>query len=97
MSIRHSLICFILGGNTNTDFAVSATGVITVATGKTLAKATTPGYSLVYEAADNAATKLTGTLTIHVSVCECSNNGAQSVVAGLITALATLIGVMKLN
>ncbi|XP_052814043.1 uncharacterized protein LOC128241105 [Mya arenaria] len=74
-------------GNTNTDFAVAkTTGVITVATGKTLSKATAATYALVVKAVDNAATALTGSTTVSVTVGGCSGTGA-------LTALLSLMSV----
>ncbi|XP_053385590.1 uncharacterized protein LOC128550468 [Mercenaria mercenaria] len=79
-----SLTYSFLSGNTNTDFAVSTSGVITTA--NAMAASTTGGYSLVLTAADAT---LTGTTTIWVVVTSCSN-GAAGILAGVMTLLMAM-------
>ncbi|XP_053385400.1 cadherin EGF LAG seven-pass G-type receptor 2-like [Mercenaria mercenaria] len=71
-------------GNTNTDFAVSSSGVITTA--NAMAASTLGGYSLVLEAADAT---LTGTTTVWVVVTSCSS-GAAGILAGVMTLLMAM-------
>ncbi|XP_052814041.1 protocadherin beta-5-like [Mya arenaria] len=77
----------IVSGNTNTDFAVTGTtGVITVATGKTIFKATTATYGLVVNAVDSAGPKMTGTTTVSVTIGGCSGTGYVRVLMSLMIA-----------
>ncbi|XP_052814042.1 cadherin-23-like [Mya arenaria] len=76
----------IASGNTNNDFAVAGTtGVITVATGKTISKATTATYALEVKAVDNAATPFTGSTTVSVTVGGCSGTGALMALLSLMS------------
>ena len=79
-------IYYFPAGNTHTDFSISSTGVITVATGKTLDSTTTATYTLVVNAADDDTHSLTGSTTITVTVGGCS--GARAFTA-LVTLLVT--------
>lgn len=81
----------IAGGNTNMDFTISASGVITVATGQTLAQSTTGGYELVVEANDNQSPSLTGTTTVWVAVTTC---GASAVMVGVMTLILVAVSTL---
>lgn len=68
------------GNNTSTDFAISSSGVITVAPGKTLTRNTTGGYGLFVVAADNGT--LNSYTTVYVVVKTC---GASAAMVGIMT------------
>ncbi|XP_053385639.1 cadherin EGF LAG seven-pass G-type receptor 3-like [Mercenaria mercenaria] len=82
--VNSGSLTYTLGGNTNTDFAVSTSGVIT--TVNAMAASTTGGYSLELKAADAS---LTGTTTIWVVVTSCSS-GAAGMLAGVMTLLMAM-------
>ncbi|WAR10035.1 CDHR2-like protein [Mya arenaria] len=75
----------IQAGNTNTDFAISSAGVVTVNTGKTLAMSTTAAYSLTLRATDAAS--LTGDTTLVIYVGDCDGSGAVAVASTLASLL----------
>ncbi|XP_052814670.1 protocadherin-like wing polarity protein stan [Mya arenaria] len=82
--IGNTITYSITSGNSNTDFDISGKGVITVATGKTLSKASTATYILVVNATDSPSPHLNGSTIVSVTVGDCSG-------AGMVTALMYLM------
>ncbi|XP_045178676.2 protocadherin-1-like [Mercenaria mercenaria] len=85
----------IAGDSTNTDFSIASTGVITVATGKTLAASTTAAYALQIEAADNDGTPLTGTTTVGVLVQACSSGSAALLASSVLVLMMGFTMLLK--
>ena len=78
---------FTTAGNTNGDFAVNITGVITVAAGKTLDMATTASYTLTVKATAGSFTDLAD---VKITVAaDCS--GSAEVLSSSIIAMAAML------
>ncbi|XP_052235340.1 protocadherin Fat 4-like [Dreissena polymorpha] len=81
----------ITSGNTNTDFEYTSTGVLKVATAKTLAKATTATYTVVLSATESGSASEPGSTTVSITVDTC---GCSALAATLgLTLVAMVIAV----
>ena len=72
------MVVIFSAGCTNTDYAISSTsGVLKVATGKTLAQTTTAKYTVMLGAKESGAAAGDGSTTVSITVgtCGCSALG----------------------
>ncbi|XP_052237771.1 protocadherin Fat 2-like [Dreissena polymorpha] len=81
----------ITSGNINSDFTFNATGVLKVATGKTLSQKTTEKYTMVLLATESGAVADAGSTTVLITVGTC---GCSALAATLgLTLVAVVIAV----
>jgi hypothetical protein len=77
------LIVYFFHYQSDTDWKISSSGVISVNTGVTLSQATKGGYSLIVKAADGGTPALTGSATVWIAVKTCSS-GTATIISSVI-------------